>query len=79
MKSIDFVIEYVDSLKKSLKRIGSYTDSPDWIKNKEPTINHAIEYDDKGFTYAAKRALNHEEIGKHSQRMPTVSPFTENY
>ena len=44
MKGSEFVFDYVDLLyckyhKLNLKRGGSYTDSPDWIKIQNATIN----------------------------------------
>ena len=46
-----------------LKPGGSYIVSPDWIQNKKVTINLTND-DEKCFQYAAKVALNHEEIRK---------------
>ena len=46
---------------------GSYIDSPDWIKNKNATINPSNKKDNKCFQYAVTVALNHEEIGKDSE------------
>ena len=46
----------------------SNKDSPDWIKNKKATIN-PINDDDKCFQNAATVTLNHEEIGRNSQRI----------
>ena len=44
LEGSNFVFESVDLLyyslyKISLNRVGSYMDSPDWIKNKKATIN----------------------------------------
>ena len=44
MKCSEFVFDYVDLLyykchKINQNRVGSYVDSPDWIKNKKATIN----------------------------------------
>ena len=43
-RGINFIFDSVDSLyynlqKISLKRGGSYTDFPEWLKNKKATIN----------------------------------------
>ena len=43
MKGSEFVFDYVQLScykchKKILSRVGSYIDSPDWIKNKKTTI-----------------------------------------
>ena len=59
-------------------RGGSYIDSPDWIKNKKTTIN-PINDNDKYFQYAATVALNHEEIGRNSQRISKIKPFINAY
>ena len=73
MWGIDFTFDCVSFLhykcyKINLKCVGWYIDSPDWMKNKKATIN-PISDDDKCFQYTAKVALNHEEIGKNSQRI----------
>ena len=44
MKCTDFIFDYINLLQYkyyriNFKRGGSYTDSPDWIKNKKATIN----------------------------------------
>ena len=46
----------------------SYINSPNWIKNKKATINTINKNDNKCFQYSVTVALNHEEIGKNSQR-----------
>ena len=73
MKSSDFIFNCVNLLhntchKIHLKRGGSYIYFSDWIKKKKVTIN-VINYNNKFFQYAATVALNHEEIGKHAQRI----------
>ena len=45
---------------------GSYMDSPDWIKNKQATINLMNKKDNKCFQYTVTVALNHEKIEKNS-------------
>ena len=57
MKGSEFIFDYVHLLncyrnKINSNRGGSYLDSPDWINNKN----------------AITIALNHEEIGKNSER-----------
>ena len=42
------------------------TDSPNWIRNKKPTIN-PINDDDKCFQNGAAVTLNHEKMGRNSQ------------
>ena len=58
--------------------IGSYTNSPDWIKNKKVTKNPINKKDNKCFQYAITVALNHEEIKKDSQRITKIKPFKIN-
>ena len=68
MKGSEFVFDGVDSLhcklhKISLKRGGSYIDSPEWLKNKKAAINPKNK-ENKGFKYALTVALNYKQIGK---------------
>ena len=65
--------------KKNLNRGGSYIDSPDWIKNKIVTTNSINKKDSEYFHYANKVTLNHEEIGKHSQRITKIKPVIDQY
>ena len=58
---------------------GSYIDSPDWIKNKEVTINPINKKDNKCFQYAVTVALNHKEIEKHTERIKKFKPFINKY
>ena len=45
-------------------RVGSYIDSPDWIKNKKATINPINKKHNEYFYYVLTVALNHEKMGK---------------
>ena len=79
----DFVFNSVDLLyyhlpKISLKRDGSYIDSPEWLKNKGTTINPKNE-DDECFKYALTVALNHQNIGKNPQRISKIEPFIDQH
>ena len=56
---------------------GSYIDSPDWIENKKADINAINKKDNKWFQYAVSVVLNHEEIGKHVERMAKIKPFID--
>ena len=63
MRGSDFIFDCVNLLrykchKIDLKGAGSYTSSPDWIKNKKAAIN-SINDDNKSFQYTATVALNH--------------------
>ena len=82
MKANDFVFDYVYLICYKCHKInggGSYIDSPDWIKNKKITINSFNKKEFKCFEYAVTVALNYEEIGKHSERITKIKPFTNKY
>ena len=69
MKGSKLVFDYVHLLynkchKINLNCVGSYVGSPDWIKNKNATINHINKKDNKCFQYDVTVALNHKEMGK---------------
>ena len=74
-----FLILIISCNKKNLNRGGSYIDSPDWIKNKIVTTNSINKKDSEYFHYANKVTLNHEEIGKHSQRITKIKPVIDQY
>ena len=83
MRGIEFVFDYVESLnyifhKVDLKRSGSCTGTPDWIKKEKATINVEND-DDKCFQYSVTVALNYDEIGNHHQRINKVEPFVDKY
>ena len=48
-------------------------------KNKKPTINPIDKYDNKCFQYTATVALNHQKIGKKSERISKIEPFICKY
>ena len=79
-----FVFDYVQLLyykchRISLNRHRSYTDSPDWIKNKKPTINPVNKKDNKCFQYPVTVELNDEEIGKQAKKITKTKPFINKY
>ena len=79
MKGSDFAYDGVNSLhydfnKTSINRGGSYTDSPQWLKNQKATINPKNN-DDKCFQYAVTLALNLNRIDNHPERIPKIKPF----
>ena len=81
MKCIEFAFDHVHSLCYKCHKINpnhgeSYIDSADWIKNKKAAINSINEKENKCFQYAVTVALNHEEIGKHAEK---IKPFINNY
>ena len=48
-------------------------------KAKKVTINLINKNDNKCFQYTTKLALNHEEIGVHSEGITTTNPFIDKY
>ena len=81
MKGSQFVLENVNFLyyslhKISLNRGGSYTDSPEWLKNKGATINPQNK-DNDCFKYPITVASNHEKTLKNPQRISKVMPFID--
>ena len=60
-------------------RGGSYTDSPDWIKNKKATINLINKKDNKYFQYVVTVVLSYEEIKKDPQKITKFKPFINKY
>ena len=69
MKDSEFVFHYVHLMcykchKINPNRGGSYTDSPNWMKNKKALINFINKRSKKCFQCAVTVALNHEEIKK---------------
>ena len=80
MEGSEFVFNYDHLLHYKCHKInqncgGSYIDSPDWITNKKATINPIIKKYNKCFQHAVTLTLNHEEIGKHSERIPKIKTF----
>ena len=63
--SVDLLYYHLQKI--SLKRGGSYIDSPEWLKNKKATINPKNN-DDNCFQYALTVALNHQNIGKNPSK-----------
>ena len=74
--SIDLL--YYQLQKISLKRSGSYIDSPAWMKNKKATIN-LKNNDDNCCQYALTVALNYPNIKKDPQRISKIKPFIDQY
>ena len=83
MRGSEFIFDSADTLyydlnKISLRRCGSYIDSPQWLKTKKATINPKNN-NDKCFQYALTVALNYEQIKSHPQRISKVNPFIDQY
>ena len=81
MKSGDFVFDNVFYKCHEINpnRGGSYTDSPDSIKNKKAAINPINKKDKKCFQYAVTVALNQEEKRKNSERTTKIKSFVNKY
>ena len=84
MKGSSFTFEHIDLLeyhlhKISLNRGGSYIESPDWIKNKEVTINPKNTKDNNCFQCAITVALNYQNIDHHPEIISKLRPFINNY
>ena len=74
-----FIYCFIKCHKINLNRAGSYTDSPDWIKNKKGTINPINKKDNKCFQYAVTLPVNYEKIGKYAERIIKIKPFKNKY
>ena len=83
IKGSNFVCHSVDLLyyhlhKTSLRRGGSYVDSPEWLKNKNATVNP--KNNDNCFQYAITAVLNYNNIKKKDlQRISNIKPFVNQY
>ena len=83
MRGSDFELDgvnfsYYDFNEISLKRGGSYIDSPKWLKDKKSTINPKNN-DDKCFQYAVALAVNFDKIKRDPQRISKIKPFIDQY
>ena len=84
MKRSSFTFECIDLLEYHLHQISlnkgsSYIESPDWIKNKEVTINPKNIKGNNYFQYAITPALNYQNIDHHPERICKLKPFINNY
>ena len=67
---------YYDLRKLDLKRGGSYTDSPEWLKNKKATIS--LKNNDRNwFQCSLTIALNHKQIKSYPERISKIKPFID--
>ena len=69
---------YYPLQKLSLKRGGSYVDSPKWLKNKKAKTN-SKNNDDNCFQYTLTVALNYQNIKKDPQRISKIELFIDQY
>ena len=83
MTKSEFVRDSIDLLychlqKIGLKKGGSYIDSPEWLKNKNATINPKNN-NGNCFQHALTVALNHQIIKKNPQKISKTKPFIDQY
>ena len=83
MKGSDFIFNginylYYDLNRITISKVGSYIESPKWLKDKKCCINQKNN-DNKYFQYAATLTLNTNSINKHHQRISKIKPFIDNY
>ena len=84
MRGNGFIFDCVHLLYHKCHKINlnhgrSYIDSHDWIKSKKATINPINKNDNKCFQYAITVPLNHDQIGKHSERIIKFNFFINKY
>ena len=69
---------YIINVIKYSNRGVSYTNSPDWIKNKKATINPINKKDNECFQYAVTVALNYEKSKKRSSKIKKIKYLRQN-
>ena len=84
MTGSSYFFEKVDLLEYHFHNVtpkqgSSYIPSPEWINNKESTINPQNTEDDSWFQYSIVAALNHQKISNHSEKTSNLKPFINNY
>ena len=86
MEGSSFVFDYVNFLAIKFNHVdlirgGAYFESPKLISNKKATINPKNDKGDDNdcFMYAITVALNHQEIGRHPERISKIKPYISKY
>ena len=84
IKGSSYIFERIDLLeyhlhKLTLNRGNSYTEYPEWIKNKRVTINPKNTKDNNCFQYAIIAALKYQNTDHHPERIFKLKPFINNY
>ena len=84
MKGSTFIFDCVNLLyykyhKINPNLVGSYTDSPDWIKSKKSIINPINKKCNKCFQQLVSPTLNHKEIKKDPHRITRMKSFADKY
>ena len=82
VKGSEFIFDNVQLLYYNCDKInpnpgGSYTDSPDCIKNKKAAINMINKEDNKCSQYATTVVSNHEEIKQDTQKIKIKHSFNK--
>ena len=72
------LMEY-DINKITINRVGSYIESPEWLKSKNCTINPQNKNNNKCFQYPTTFALNHEKIINYPEKISKIRPFIDEY
>ena len=65
--------------KVKLRRVGSYIESPKWIRNKRATINLKNKDDDNCFQYALTVSLNYQNFENYPEKRSNIIPFIDDY
>ena len=83
VRGSDFIFNGVNYLfydfnRVSISKVGSYIESPKWLKDKKCTVNQKNN-DNKCFQYATTLALSFNKIDKNPQRISRIKPYIENY
>ena len=83
MEGSSFVFDQINFLDIKLNQIdlireSSYIQTPKWISNKKATINPK-DNDNNCFQYAITVALNHQEIGSHSERISKILKYIDKH
>ena len=81
MRGSEFTLDSVNFLyyhlyRISLKRGGSYIDSPEWLKNKKAKINPENS-DYNCLQYVLNVALNYQNIKKDPHKISKIKPFID--
>ena len=75
----DIELTEYDINKITINRVGSYIESPEWLKSKNCTINPQNKNNNKCFQYPTTFALNHEKIINYPQKISKIRPFIDEY
>ena len=65
--------------KIDINRSRSYIETPEWLKNKKPTISPKNRGNDNCFQYSITAALDHKDIGRNPQRVNKIKPYITKY